>query len=102
MGCPANRPLADFAPEVVVIAKQLAAAITTHNVKTNDLYGEAVITDEHVENNRSVYQGLKSRGIQPQSLTPEEDIKKIERRHAADAKKLAKPEKTKSTKKKNS
>jgi DNA-damage-inducible protein D len=101
-GIPANRPLADFAPEVVVIAKQLAAAITTHNVKTNDLYGEAVITDEHIENNRTVYQGLKSRGIQTQLLKPAEDIKKVERRHAADAKKLAKPETKKATKKKNS
>ena len=98
-GVPASRPLADFAPEVVVIAKQLAAAITTHNVKTNDLYGEPAITVEHVENNRTVYQGLKSRGIQPQLLKPEEDIKKVERRHAADAKQLAKPDAKKKTKK---
>jgi DNA-damage-inducible protein D len=56
-GVPASRPLADFAPEVVVIAKQLAAAITTHNVKTNDLYGEPAITAEHVENNRPSIRG---------------------------------------------
>jgi DNA-damage-inducible protein D len=98
-GVPANRPLADFAPEVVVIAKQLAVAITTHNVKTNDLYGEPTITAEHVENNRTVYQGLESRGIRPQLLKPEEDIKKVEKRHAADAKQLARSEtRTKSKK----
>ena len=97
-GVPASRPLADFAPEVVVIAKQLAAAITTHNVKANDLHGEPAITGEHVENNRTVHQGLKSRGIQPQLLKPEEDIKKVERRHAADAKNLVKA----ATKKKGS
>lgn len=36
---PKGRPLADFAPEVVNIARQLGAAITTHNVKANDLRG---------------------------------------------------------------
>lgn len=92
-GVPASRPLADFAPEVVVVAKQLAAAITSHNVKSNDLYGENEITAEHLENNATVYSGLKSRGIEPQRLNPEEDIKKVERRHAADAKQLSKPEK---------
>ena len=64
-GVPAKQPLADFAPEVVVIAKQLAAAITSHNVKANDLYGEAAITGEHVENNKTIYKGLRSRGIEP-------------------------------------
>jgi DNA-damage-inducible protein D len=98
-GVPTSRPLADFAPEVVVIAKQLAAAITSHNVKTNDLYGEAAITDEHIENNETVYKGLKSRGIDPQLLKPEEDIKKVQRRHDADAKKLVTPEKKAKTKK---
>ena len=53
--------------EVVLIAKQLAAAITSHNVKTNDLYGEEAITAEHVENNRTIHQGLKSRGIEPRA-----------------------------------
>lgn len=92
-GVPANRPLADFAPEVVVIAKQLAAAITTHNVKSNDLYGEDAITVEHVENNATVYRGLRSRGIEPQRLKPVEDIKRVQRRHKAEAKKIAKAEK---------
>jgi DNA-damage-inducible protein D len=90
---PKGRPLADFAPEVVVIGKQLAAAITTHNVKENKIRGEAAIAAEHVENNKTVRGGLKSRGIVPEELKPEEDIKKVARRHAADLKKLATPEK---------
>ena len=68
-------------------------------MKTNDLYGESAITEEHVENNRTVYQGLKSRGIQPQHLKPEEDIQKVARRHAADAKQLAKTDAKKKAKK---
>jgi DNA-damage-inducible protein D len=100
-GVPANRPLADFAPEVVIIAKQLGAAITSHNVRTNkDLRGEDKITAEHIENNRTVRGALKSRGIAPETVAPEEDVKKVERRHASDVRKLAKPQKAKAISKK--
>ncbi len=90
---PEGRPLADFAPEVVIIAKQLGAAITTHNVKANVLSGEARIAAEHIENNTMVRGGLKSRGIVPETLAGEEDIKKIERQHASETKKLTAPPK---------
>ena len=92
-GVPANRPLADFAPDVVVIAKQLGAAITTHNVKAHDISGEDDITAEHVTNNDTIRKTLTDRGIVPEDVTPVEDIKKIERRHASEAKKLAAPPK---------
>lgn len=42
--------------------------------------------------------GLKSRGIIPETLKGEEDIKKIERRHASEAKKLTAPPKNKKPK----
>ena len=92
---PKGRPLADFAPEVVNIAKQLGAAITTHNVKANDMRGEDAITGEHVANNKMVRSGVKSRGIILEELEGEEDIKKIERRHASEAKKMTTPPKPK-------
>ena len=95
---PKGRPLADFAPEVVNIAKQLGAAITTHNVKANNLRGEDQIAEEHVENNRMVRGGVQSRGIILEDLEGEEDIKKIERRHASEAKKLTAPPKEKKPK----
>jgi DNA-damage-inducible protein D len=88
---PEGRPLCDFAPEVIVIAKQLAAAMTTHNTQAHDLRGEAPISKEHVANNRSIRTGLTDRGIVPELVKPEEDVKKIERRHAADLKALEKP-----------
>lgn len=93
-----KNPLADFSPEVAIRAKQLSAAITTHNVKTNEIRGEASITVEHVENNKMVRGGLESRGIRLEELEGEEDIKKIERRHASEAKKLIAPPKEKKPK----
>ena len=92
---PANRPLADFAPEVVVIGKQFAAAITTHNVKTNAIKGEPAITGEHLTNNRTVRATLAERGIVPEELRLIEDIKKVARRHASEAKTLAKQQQPK-------
>lgn len=50
---PAKRALADFSPEVIVVAKQLSTAITSHNVRTSEnLRGEAKISAEHVETTR--------------------------------------------------
>jgi len=69
-GIKGNRPLADFAPEVVIRAKQLGAAMTTHNVRTNNLRGEVDISDEHVINNETVRETLLSRGIRPEALPP--------------------------------
>lgn len=52
--------------------------------------GEAKITDEHVQNNLSVRSMLGQRGIQPEHLLAEEDIKKLERRVRSDEQKLEK------------
>jgi DNA-damage-inducible protein D len=93
-----SKPLADHAPEIVIRSKQLSSAITTHNVQTNELQGEFAIGAEHVENNRSVREMVKSRGIILEDLPPEEDIKKVERRHAAEVKKLQAPDKPKARK----
>ncbi len=51
---------------------------------------EQAITHEHVQNNESVRDMLGQRGIQPEKLTAEEDLKKLERRVKAEDKKLAK------------
>ena len=90
LGMPANRPLADFLPTVTIAAKNLAAEITNHNVRENDLQGEHSITSEHVQNNTSVRNMLGERGIKPEELPPEEDIKKLERRVKSAEKKLIK------------
>ena len=49
-----------------------------------------IITHEHVQNNKSVREMLGQRGIKPEELPPEEDIKKLERRVKSDEKRLEK------------
>lgn len=83
-------PLADFLSPVTIAAKNLATEMTNLNVENKNLQGEQSITTEHVSNNTSVRQMLKNRGIEPEKLPPEEDIKKLERRVKSEEKKLAK------------
>ena len=87
-GITETRPLADFLPTLTIAAKNLATEMTNHNVHQRDLQGEWSITDEHVQNNTSVRQMLGQRGIKPEDLPPEEDIKKLERRVKTDEKQL--------------
>jgi DNA-damage-inducible protein D len=89
-GITKSRPLADFLPTLTIAAKNLATEMTNHNVRQENLQGESSITHEHVQNNTSVREMLGQRGIKPESLPPEEDIKKLERRVASQEKKLEK------------
>ena len=100
LGVKEHRPLADFLPTLTIAAKNLATEMTNYNVEGKDLQGEGAITDEHVQNNRSVRDMLQQRGISPEELPAAEDIKKLERRVKAQEKQLAKqvgrlPEKSK-------
>ena len=93
MGMPQTRPLADFLPTISIKAKDFAAEMTSVNVQTKDLQGEASITQEHVENNAAVRKMLTERGIIPENLPPAEDVKKVERRLESEKKKLLKGKK---------
>ncbi|MCB1736301.1 MAG: DNA damage-inducible protein D [Gammaproteobacteria bacterium] len=84
-----TRPLADFLPTLTIAAKNLATEMTNHNVEQANLQGERAITDEHVQNNDSVRDMLAQRGIRPEKLPAEEDLKKLERRVKSEEKKLA-------------
>lgn len=87
-GITQSRPLADFLPTLTIAAKNLAAEMTNHNVRQEDLQGEFAISSEHIQNNTSVRKMLDERGIKPESLPPEEDIKKLERRVKSEERKL--------------
>ena len=87
-GITKSRPLADFLPALVIAAKNLANEMTTVNVEQLDLHGENDILSEHVQNNMSVRSTLAERGIQPEDLPPEEDIRKSERRIQSENKSL--------------
>ena len=73
-----TRPLAEFLPTISIKAKDFAAEMTSVNVQTKDLQGEASITKEHIDNNAAVRKMLTERGIIPENLPPAEDVKKVE------------------------
>jgi DNA-damage-inducible protein D len=87
---PENRPLADFAPTVILKAKDFAAEITIFNAKAHDLKTEATISKEHITNNDAVRNTLLERGIRPEKLPAAEDVKKVERRLIIERKKVLK------------
>ena len=84
-----NRPLADFLPAVTITAKNLATEITNFNVIKEDMQGEDPITVEHVQNNQDIRDLLLKRGIRPETLPPEEDLMKLERRVKSQEKQIA-------------
>jgi DNA-damage-inducible protein D len=77
---PDSRPLADFAPTIILKAKDFATEITIFNARENRMRTEQAISNEHVTNSQAVRQTLLSRGIRPERLPPDEDVKKVERR----------------------
>ncbi|OQC45568.1 MAG: DNA-damage-inducible protein D [Bacteroidetes bacterium ADurb.Bin028] len=75
-----NKPLADFMPTILLKAKDFATEITIFNAKQKQMKTENQISNEHITNNKTVRSTLISRGIVPENLPPEEDVKKIERK----------------------
>ena len=90
---PDSRPLADFAPTIVLKAKDFATEITIFNARRHAMKTERAISSEHITNNEAVRKTLLERGIRPESLPPAEDVKKVERRLATEEKQaLKKPD----------
>ena len=85
-----NKPLADFMPTMLLKAKDFATEITIHNAKEHQMNSEKQISDEHITNNKTVRNTLISRGIIPETLSPQEDVKKIERKLLSTDKKVIK------------
>jgi hypothetical protein len=82
-----NKPLADHMPTILLKAKDFTTEITIFNAQDKHLSTEQQISIEHVTNNKSVRSTLVSRGIVPENLPPEEDIKKVERKLNSEKKK---------------
>lgn len=89
LNVPESKPLADFLPTITITAKNLATEITNFNTKKDNLQGEKSIAGEHVKNNSAIRQLLSKRGIRPESLPPEEDIKSLQRSVKEDERQLA-------------
>ncbi|MFH0820187.1 MAG: DNA damage-inducible protein D [Candidatus Peregrinibacteria bacterium] len=84
---PKGRALADFAPTIILKAKDFATEITIFNAKSKQMKTEKQISNEHITNNQSVRKTLLERGIRPENLSAEEDTKKIERKLKSEDKK---------------
>lgn len=67
-GVPEKRPLSDFAPTIILKAKDFAAEITIHNARKHEMGTEGEISEEHITNNKAVRNTLLDRGIRPESL----------------------------------
>jgi len=83
-----NKPLADFMPTILLKAKDFATEITIYNAKEKLMSNEKEISSEHITNNRAVRETLISRGITPENVAPEEDVKKVERKLNSEKKKV--------------
>lgn len=92
---PASRPLADFLPTLTIKAKDFAAELTRHNVISKDLRGQPKISGEHVANNKAVRKILDERGVKPELLPPDPDVKKVQRKLASEEKRALKSTKGK-------
>ncbi|MDD3598334.1 DNA damage-inducible protein D [Sulfuricurvum sp.] len=79
-GIKETKPLADFMPTILLKAKDFASEITIYNAKEKQMQSEREISNEHITNNEAVRQTLLSRGIVPENILPQEDIKKVERK----------------------
>jgi len=90
---PDSRPLADFDTVIELAAKSLSLAMTDKNINEKDLKGEYYLKREVIENSIATRRALLQRGILPEKLKPEEDIKKIEKRRKEEAKRLGKTNK---------
>ncbi len=85
---PTGRSLADFDSHVELRAKDFALAMTDHNIKEKNIRGKDAMNAEVVKSSRATRQTLLSRGIKPELIRPEEDLKVIEPRRKKEKKAL--------------
>jgi len=85
-GIPPVRALADFDTDVKLRAKYFALSMTDHNIKLKNLRGHYQMTEEVVKNSKATRQTLLSRGIRPESLKAQADLKLIASRRKKELK----------------
>ncbi|MFA7308954.1 MAG: DNA damage-inducible protein D [Patescibacteria group bacterium] len=86
---PAKRSLADFDSQVELKAKDFALAMTDHNIKQKNIKGKDAMNAEVVKNSKETRQALLNRGIRPELIKPEEDLKRVEARRKSEERKLS-------------
>ena len=68
------------------VAKDFALSMTDHNIKQKNLRGHYQMTEEVVKNSKATRQTLLSRGIRPESLKAQADLKLIASRRSKELK----------------
>lgn len=79
---PKARPLADFDSHVELKAKDLALAMTDHNIKENNILGKENMNKEVIKNSKETRRALLNRGIILENIKSEEDLKLVTRRRS--------------------
>jgi DNA-damage-inducible protein D len=85
---PSGRSLADFDSNVELKAKDFALAMTDHNIKEKNIFGKEAMNAEVVKNSKETRQALLNRGIKPELIKPEEDLKSVESRRKKEVKQM--------------
>lgn len=85
---PVDRALADFDSHVELKAKDFALAMTDHNIKEKNIRGKDSLSVEVEKNSKETRQALLNRGIVPERIHPEEDLKLVEGRRKKEKKEL--------------
>ncbi len=74
---PEDESIDDYLHEVLLRGKDFATAISDLSVKKDQLEGEESIEKEHHANNKDVRDLLSEKGLKPEDIPPEKDIKRI-------------------------
>lgn len=74
-GITKTRALADFLPTLTIAAKNLATEMTNHNVQQDNLYGEPVITREHIQTIKVFEKCWDSVGFSRKNYSPRKTSK---------------------------
>jgi len=87
-GIPENRALADFDTEVELRAKDFVYAMTDHNIKEKNILWKRKLENELIDNSKATRNTLLDRWITPEKLTPQEDLKLVDKRRVKEDKLL--------------
>jgi DNA-damage-inducible protein D len=85
-----HRALADFDSEVELKAKDFVYAMTDHNINDKDIKGKENLEKELISNAKATRQAMLKRGIVPEDLPKQEDLKIIEKKRLEEQKKYDK------------
>ena len=77
---PEKRALADFDTEVELKAKDFIYAMTDHNIKDKNIKWNNNLENELIDNSSATRKTLLERGIIPEELEKQEDLKIIEKK----------------------